>query len=100
MNVSQDRTTLLKDVVSMSMAAAYGLQKLDEQQAAQVISGLVRTRLLSAEDSFRLRDELMNDRRFQMAIDSRIESALKRKGCVTNEMLEEIKERVSRIKVA
>ncbi len=96
-NTSEDRTELLKDAVNLTMEAAYGLQRLDEQQINQLLNGLVRTKLLSADDSYRLRDQLMNEDAFARALDNRVEEVLKRKGLVTESTLQEIRNKISNL---
>lgn len=93
----EDRSQLLKDAIGITMEAAYGLQKLNEQHISNVLGGLVRSRLLSADDSYRLRDQLMDGESFQKAVDHRIEVTLKRRGLLTSEMVSDLHSRISHL---
>ena len=74
-----DRTQLLRDTVTIVMEAAHGLQKVSEPQLAQILSSLVKSKLLSAEDSYRLRDRLADTQAFDKVLERRIKRALIRK---------------------
>jgi polyhydroxyalkanoate synthesis regulator phasin len=92
-----DRSDLLKEAVALTMAAAHGLQRLSENQISQMLGNLVRTKLLSADDSYRLRDQLLDSGHFEKAFNDRVEASLRRAGIVTNSMMADIQGRLGQI---
>jgi hypothetical protein len=94
---NEDRSTLLRDAVSMTMEAAHGLQKLNEQYVGQVLGTLVRSKLLGAEDSYRLKDRVLDQNYFEQALDSRVQAALQRKGIISDTMVSELQTRLNQL---
>jgi hypothetical protein len=90
LGTQEDRSNLLKDLTNLSIQAAYGVQRLNDQHVNQVLSGLVRAKLLSADDSYLLKDRLLDRDTLDRAIDSRIEAALRRRGVISNELTREM----------
>ncbi|MBN8555547.1 MAG: hypothetical protein J0L93_08895 [Deltaproteobacteria bacterium] len=99
MNIAtaEDRSTLLCDAVNMTIEAAHGLQKLNEQTVSQILGNLVRSKLLGAEDSYHLKDQILDHTQFEKALDSRVATVLLRKGLVSDSMLTEISQRLTQI---
>lgn len=89
--IQEDRSHLLKDLATLSLEAAHGLQKMSDQQVSQVLSGLVRSKLMSADDSYVLKDRLLDRDAIDRAIDFRIEAALRRRGAVSDELSRKLK---------
>lgn len=79
---TQDRSPLIVETVTMAMNAAYGTKTNEDQQVARVLGELVKTKLLSAEDSYRLRDQLNDSESLSRLIDKRIELALQRRAAI------------------
>lgn len=79
LQTGEDRGPLLRDLTSLSLEAAHGVQKINDQQMNQVLSGLVRTKLMSADHSYLLKDRLLDTEALNRALDHRIEAALKRR---------------------
>jgi hypothetical protein len=87
----EDRSHLLKDLATLSIEAAHGVQKLNDQQVNQVLSGLVRTKLMSADHSYLLKDRLMDNDAVTRALDHRIEAALKRRGLIKDDLARQVR---------
>ncbi|MDB5036857.1 MAG: hypothetical protein JWQ35_385 [Bacteriovoracaceae bacterium] len=81
----EDRTKLLKEIATITLEATNGIKKINDQQVSQILGGLVRTKLLSADDSYLLRDRILDTAYLDNALDQRIEAALRRKGIVSEE---------------
>lgn len=79
------------------MSAAHGLQRLNENQISQMLGNLVRTKLLSADDSYRLRDQLLDGGHFEKAFNDRVERILRKSGIVSNAMMESIQNRLKQL---
>ena len=78
-NESKNRVELINQSIRLAMDAAYGQPLENEQQITEVLGGLVREKLLSAEDSYRLRDQLLDREALHRLIDRKIETALARR---------------------
>ena len=77
-----NRAELIANTIQIAMDAAYGASTVNEQNIAHVLGELVRAKLLTAEDSYRLRDQL-NDREFlDRILDQRIHLALRRRSLI------------------
>jgi len=94
---AEDRSALLRDAVTLTMEAAHGLQRMNEQQIGNMLGSLVRTKLLSADDSYKLKDRLLNPDEFERALDRRIQASLNRRGFVTEQMFSEMQTRLSNL---
>ncbi len=94
---SDERLGLLRETFSAALDTAHGLQKLNEQQIGQLMSGLVRSKLLNADDSYKLQDSILNRAHFDRTIEMRVEEALRSRGIVTESALKEIQNRVGRL---
>ena len=92
-----ERINLLKDLVSISVSSAHGIHQFSEQQLGQTIAGLVRNKLLSAEDSYKLQDSLKDTKAFDRMVQSRIDRALEKKGMISQSRINELDSRLSRI---
>ena len=77
-----DRSELLRNTVQLSIQAVFGLARLDEQQVSQLLGSLVRSKLLTADDSYRLRDRLLDSTALTRYLDSRIEASLRKRGII------------------
>jgi len=95
--VAEDRLHLLKEVFSAALATAHGAPNLSEQQVSQLMSGLVKARLLTADDSYRLQDRILDRAVLDRAIDMRIEGGLRAKGVITQSALNALKARIARL---
>ncbi len=91
----EDRSKLLNELVTTAIDAIHGVQRANDHQIGQVLSALVRTKLLSADDSYSLKDQLNDREAIDRALDFRIESALKRKGLLSEEALKALKDNSS-----
>jgi len=78
------RTQLILKSVQLAMDAAYGKELNNEHEITEVLGGLVREKLMSAEDSYRLRDQLLDRRAIDRLIDRQIDKALLRRQRVLN----------------
>lgn len=94
---SADRSQLLHEAISMTMSTAYGIQRLNENQIGQVLGNLVRSKLLSADDSYKLRDQLLDPSIFEKALDERVEANLRRKGVISEQMVQGLKSRIQEL---
>lgn len=88
---TEDRSQVLRHLIQSSIETLLGFQQLNEQQFNQTLGALVRTKALSADDSYRLRDQLSSAEYFERALDSRIESVLKRRGLIDDKVINEIR---------
>ncbi len=84
---SEDRSPVLRQFVQTTIETLVGFQKLNEQQLNQTLGALVRTKALSADDSYTLRDQLLRTDYFDKALDSRIEAVLRKRGLLDNALL-------------
>ncbi|MGA0162884.1 MAG: hypothetical protein ACO3LE_01350 [Bdellovibrionota bacterium] len=73
-----NRIELIRQVISIALNSTYQNEAIDEQKLMNLLGDLVREKLLSAEDSFKLRESLLQTRRLDSYIDSRIDSHLKK----------------------
>lgn len=94
---TDDRLNLLQETFAAALDTAHGLQKLNDQQIAQLMSGLVRAKLLNADDSYKLQDAILNRAQFDQTIDHRVEEVLRSKGVVTEASLQDLQARLGRI---
>lgn len=78
------RTQLILKSVQLAMDAAYGKTLQNEQEITEVLGGLVREKLMSAEDSYRLRDQLLDRKAIDRLIDRQIDRAFLRRQRVMN----------------
>lgn len=93
-----DRLQLLQRLVSAAVDTAHGTTHLNEQQISELLSGLVRFKLLSADDSYKLKDRLSDqNKNNSLVIEERIESALRRRGIITKKMCEELETRIKHL---
>lgn len=76
----KDRTVLLRDMMSLAAEAALDEPTSSTEHMDGLMRELVREKLLSAEDSYRLRDQLTERGRLTKIIDHRIDQALHRRG--------------------
>ena len=105
MNISQDsqrgtqedRLELLRGIFSAALDAAYGAQKMTEQQIRQMMSGMVRAKLFTADDSYKLQDQILDTAQFERTIDRRVEESLRARGIATEAAIAELKERLNRL---
>ena len=81
----------------MSVSSAHGSQQFSEQQLSQTMSGLVRHKLLSADDSYKLQDGLKDTKSFERMIQRRIDRILESKGLMSQSRLNDLSTRLSRI---
>jgi len=95
--ISPERVNLLKDTFSAALDTAHGLQRLNEQQVNQLMSGLVRAKLLNADDSYKLQDLILNFSHFDRTIEKRVEEALRSRGIVTESAYQELQARLGRL---
>lgn len=75
-----NRIELLSKSMKMVVDSAFGSQNMSEQEITQTLGELVKSKLLSADDSYSLRDRIMDQESFTRSIDRRVNTALKRKG--------------------
>ena len=75
----EDRSHLLREFLSLTLEASPPNDSTKEQQMAQILGNLVKAKFLSAEDSYRLKDRLLDHDRLDQAIDHRIEIILKKR---------------------
>lgn len=94
---SLERQELIRQSVSLAMQTAYGIQSATEEQLSQVIGGLVRHKLLSAEASYQLKDQLRDFDAIRRTIDHRIEMILRQKGILTPRLHQEIEQKLGGI---
>jgi len=92
--IHEDRSQLLRDAAQLSMEAAHGAETANDQQIGQILGSLVRTKLLSADDSYKLRDRLMDSKGFERNLGGRIEAILKLKGILTVKTIEDLRTRL------
>ena len=88
---TEDRSQVLRQLVQSSIDTLVGFQQLNEQQFNQTLGALVRTKALSADDSYKLRDQLTTTEYFEKALDSRIEAILKRRGLIDDKIINEVR---------
>jgi len=81
----------------MSVSSAHGSQQFSEQQLSQTMSGLVRHKLLSADDSYKLQDGLKDTKSFERMIQRRIDRIFESKGLLSQSRLNDLSARLSRI---
>lgn len=75
-----DRSGLLKETIDIAMNSAFGSQNPDEQKVSQVLGDLVKTKLLTAEESYALRDKLLDSEAFDRFLTERVTAVLKKRG--------------------
>lgn len=82
MNLSQNenRSNLLKDFIHLSYSSLFSGDESREIAMNQTMSQMVKARLLSADESYALKDRLSDKIHFDSALDFRIEAILQRKG--------------------
>ncbi len=95
--INDDRSGLLGEAVQIAMDCAHGSRPSNEQQVSQVLGNLVRSKLLSADDSYRLRDQLMDTTSFENLVNARIEVALRRRGLMTETALKNLQNRIQHL---
>jgi polyhydroxyalkanoate synthesis regulator phasin len=95
--LESNRNSILQSVVEAAMKVTMGLQRLSEQEIGQLMSGLVKSKLLTAEDTFRLRDQMMDPDLFFKAIDRKIDLYVSRQRIARQQKLLELKERLTRL---
>jgi len=83
-SVNSEKTQLIGKICQMAMDATYGMKNFDEQQMSQTIGELVKIKLLSAEDSYRLRDMMSDRTRIDRIIDRHIDKILQRRSIRAN----------------
>ncbi len=88
---TEDRSQVLRQLIQSSIDTLVGFQQLNEQQFNQTLGALVRTKALSADDSYKLRDQLTTSEYFEKALDSRIEAILKRRGIIDDKIIHEVR---------
>jgi len=92
-----ERATLLREVFSAALSTAHGVQQHQEQQISQMMSGLVRAKLLTADDSYKLQDQILDKSLFERSIETRIEESLRNKGILTQRTIDELNTRLTRL---
>lgn len=92
-----DRSTLLREVFSAALSTAHGVQQHQEQQISQLMSGLVRAKLLTADDSYKLQDQILDKNLFERSIETRIEESMKQRGVLTQKTIEDLNARLTRL---
>jgi len=70
------RLDIIKELLETAVQSAYGTHELDEKRVAQLLGDSVKSRLFTAEESYRLKDRLLDSSSLERAIDRRIEIAL------------------------
>ena len=90
---TEDRSSVLRQLIQSSVDTLVGFQKLNEQQFHQTLGALVRTKALNADDSYTLRDQLQKTDYFENALDSRIEVILKKRGLIDDAVIQDIRSR-------
>jgi len=83
-SVNSEKSQLIGKICQMAMDATYGMKNFDEQQMSQTIGELVKIKLLSAEDSYRLRDMMGDRSRIDRIIDRHIDRILQRRSIRAN----------------
>ncbi len=69
------RLDIIKELLETAVQSAYGTHALDEKRVAQLLGDSVKSRLFTAEESYRLKDRLLDVSTLERAIDRRIEIA-------------------------
>ncbi len=69
------RLDIIKELLETAVQSAYGTHTLDEKRVAQLLGDSVKSRLFTAEESYRLKDRLLDSSTLERAIDRRIEIA-------------------------
>lgn len=72
---SCDRSLLIQKIIKAAFDAAHGVQSIDEQSLMQTLGELVKSKLLTAEDSYALRDRLLDTSRFDKLVEARVKNA-------------------------
>ncbi len=75
--IPNHRAEMIQQLVSLALRTTFDGKGIDEQSLMNLLGGLVREKLLSAEDSYKLRDQLLQNRGLDSYIDSRIQYHLK-----------------------
>ena len=92
-----DRSDLVRQTVDLGIKAAHGKPDSNEQHLNQVIGSLVQNQLLSADDSYKLKDHLRDTEALDRVLDNRIEAVLHRHGVVTENMLKTLHKRITKL---
>ncbi len=95
-----EREQTLKDLFSIATAVSHGIAPTSETQVHQVLSQLVRQKLLTADDSFRLQDQLRDIDAFDRTLDLRVERALQDRGQITANAIQTLKNRIAQLESA
>lgn len=75
-----DRIQILEELMETAIHATLGSHQMDENRISQLLGESVKSRLFSAEESYRLKDKLVDQgRHLDRLIDLRIESILRQK---------------------
>ena len=91
----EDRSAFIKKLVDMGMRTSHGKPLDNEQEVGDVLGTLVQNKLLSAEDSYKMKDLLKNSDAFRKALSSRVERALGRKGHFSEVQFRELEKRIA-----
>lgn len=78
LNSQGNRSHLLRELVNLCMQSLYQREAMSELDINRLLSESVKNKLLSAEESYRLRDLLYQSRSATELIDSRIASRMAR----------------------
>ena len=76
-STSQARMDLLNELLKTAAESAFGAHQIDEKRVAQLLGESVKSRLFTAEESYRLKDKILDSSHLDRAIDRRIEIALR-----------------------
>lgn len=70
------RLEIIKELLETAVQSTYGTHAPDEKRVAQLLGDSVKSRLFTAEESYLLKDRLLDSSSLERAIDRRIEIAL------------------------
>jgi len=77
--VARDTATPIERIVEMATETSFGRKSFSDQQITETLGELVKSRLLTAEDSYRLRDQLTDLDRFDQFLGERLTAILQRR---------------------
>lgn len=77
---STNRSALIQKIIGAAFDAAHGIQNMDEQNLMQILGEAVKSKLLTAEDSYTLREQFLNTSKFDELISSRVSQILEKRG--------------------
>ena len=71
------RLDLISELFQTAANSAFGMHQIDETRVAQLLGESVKSRLFTAEESYRLKDKILDSSHLDRAIDRRIEITLR-----------------------